>query len=423
MTLSHLFFTALGINPKEIKEIKKLSSQTGISVNELKYYDENNIVPSGHNLEKICKIKEINPLYLKLFMGIIDQETIIGIQNNAAQIYNLIKDQIEVTKIRDIKPQLRLTTDYGNLYQGDCLDLMFHTQSDSVDLIFADPPFNLSKIYPSKINDQLIDKDYLSWCETWLKDCIRILKPGGSLFVWNLPKWNTHLSYFLNQYLTFRHWITVDIKYSFPIAGRLYPSHYSLLYYCKGDKPKTFHADRLPLELCSNCYQELRDYGGYKHKLNPQGMNLTDVWYDIPPVRHHKYKNRQGANELSIKLLDRIIEMASDEGDTIFDPFGGAGTTYIVAEMKHRKWLGIEIGPIDDILNRFERIDQEKEYLQKIRDNYNCLFNHKNLQSRINQGLWTPDSVRKQNNQVNNGNKNSLVVQAELDFSLKVDNI
>ncbi|ACB50307.1 putative DNA-methyltransferase [Crocosphaera subtropica ATCC 51142] len=91
------------------------------------------------------------------------------------------------------------------MYQGDCLDLMFHTASDSIDLIFADPPFNLSKIYPSKINDQLMDRDYLSWCETWLKDCIRILKPGGSLFLWNLPKWNTYLSQFLNQYLTFRH--------------------------------------------------------------------------------------------------------------------------------------------------------------------------------------------------------------------------
>lgn len=421
MNSSHLFFKALGINPNDIKAIKKFSFQTGIAVNELKYYDNNNIFPSGDNLEKICKVTETNPLYLKLSMGILDKETITNIQNNATQICDLIKKQKEIDNISRIKPELKLSTDYGHLYQGDCLDLMFHTASDSIDLIFADPPFNLSKIYPSKINDKRMDRDYLSWCETWLKDCIRILKPGGSLFLWNLPKWNTYLSQFLNQYLTFRHWITVDIKYSFPISGRLYPSHYSLLYYCKGDKPKTFHSDRLPLEICSNCYKELRDYGGYKDKLNPQGINLTDVWYDIPPVRHQKYKKRKGANELSIKLLDRIIEMASDQEDTIFDPFGGSGTTYVVAEMKNRKWLGIEIGPVDDILNRFEEIKHEKEYLEKIRDNYNCLFNHQTLKSRINRGLWTPNSIRKQNEKIDNSNpnKNNVVFQTELDFSIK----
>jgi site-specific DNA-methyltransferase (adenine-specific) len=136
---------------------------------------------------------------------------------------------------------------------------------------------------------------------------------GGSLFIWNLPKWNTSISGYLNNLLTFRHWISVDIKCNLPISARLYPSHYSLLYYCKGEKPKTFHPDRLPMQVCPSCKTDLRDYGGYKDKMNPRGVNLTDVWYDIPPVRHAKYKRRD-ANELSLKLLDRVIEMASEEG-------------------------------------------------------------------------------------------------------------
>jgi site-specific DNA-methyltransferase (adenine-specific) len=96
--------------------------------------------------------------------------------------------------------------------------------------------------------------------------------------------------------------------------------HHSLLYYCKGEKPNAFHPDRLPMEICPKCLTDLKDYGGYKDKMNPDGINLTDVWYDIPPVRHSKYKKREGANELSIRLLDRIVEMASEAGDIVLIP-------------------------------------------------------------------------------------------------------
>ena len=82
----------------------------------------------------------------------------------------------------------------------------------------------------------------------------------------------------------------IDIKYSLPIQKRLYPSHYALLYFIKGDKPAIFHPDRQPVSCCRHCGGELRDYGGYKDKMNPKGVNLSDVWTDIPPVRHAKYK-------------------------------------------------------------------------------------------------------------------------------------
>ncbi|MDD2599127.1 MAG: DNA methyltransferase [Kiritimatiellae bacterium] len=157
------------------------------------------------------------------------------------------------------------------------------------------------------MNDNLKTQEYISWCEKWTDECVRLLKPGGSLFVWNLPKWNSYMASYLNNRLTFRHWISCDIKFSLPIQGRLYPSHYSLLYYCKGEKPTTFKPDRLQMPICPHCCGDLKDYGGYKHKMNPKGINLTDVWLDIPPVRHAKYKKRVGANELSVKLLDRVI--------------------------------------------------------------------------------------------------------------------
>jgi site-specific DNA-methyltransferase (adenine-specific) len=332
-----------------------------------------------------------------LTMGIFDDRLRNLLQKNAAKIYPYLENTQDKGTLELPLPPLVLKTKLGRLYQGDCLALMQHLESDSVDLIFADPPFNLNKLYPSNIDDNLKTEQYLGWCKDWMDECIRILKPGGSFLIWNLPKWNTHLAGYLNHRLTFRHWISVDIKYTLPIRGRLYPSHYALLYYCKGEKPKAFHPDRLPMDICPHCMGDLKDYGGYKNKMNPDGVNLTDVWMDIPPVRHRKYKKRNGSNELSVKLMDRIIEMASDEGDLVLDPFGGSGTTYAVAEIKKRKWLGIEIGPAEDTLSRFENLQEDADYIDRIRRDINCLIKKDDLKRRIENGWWTPDSVREKN--------------------------
>lgn len=327
-------------------------------------------------------------------MGLIDHSLKTLLQRHADEIYRLIEGDLPKESNVLQMPKTALDTHYGRLYQGDCIEVMRTVESDAVDLIFADPPFNLKKLYPSGIDDNLKEQQYIAWCEEWLAECVRILKPGGSLFLWNLPKWHTTFSGCLNTMLTFRHWIAVDIKYSLPIPGRLYPSHYSLLYYCKGEKPNTFHPDRLAMEICPKCSTDLKDYGGYKDKMNPDGINLTDVWYDIPPVRHSKYKKREGANELSIKLLDRIIEMASEEGDLVFDPFGGSGTTYAVAEIKKRRWLGVEIGPPNDIIRRFTELDEEAKRLEEIRQKLNRLMADDVLAARVKRGMWTPESER-----------------------------
>jgi site-specific DNA-methyltransferase (adenine-specific) len=78
--------------------------------------------------------------------------------------------------------------------------------------------------------------------------------------------------------------------------------------------------------------------------MHPNGVNLKDVWTDIPPVRHWKFKskNRQ-ANALSTKLLDRVVEISTKPGEIVLDPFGGSGTTFAVCEKKGRHWLGIEL--------------------------------------------------------------------------------
>jgi site-specific DNA-methyltransferase (adenine-specific) len=372
--------------------LRQFSEKSGVSVQALKYYDEANLVPSGRDLLAIIKTARISEFELMLKMGRLDRRLTTLLQSHAEEIYELIKNGFAEPEGKQLDPVFH--TSLGRLYQGDCLDLLPTIQDDSVDLIFADPPFNLKKLYPSGMDDNLKCEQYMAWCEQWARECVRILKPGGSFFIWNLPKWNTSLAGYLNTKLTFRHWISVDIKYSLPIQGRLYPSHYSLLYYCKGPKPRTFHPDRLPMSVCPNCKADLNDYGGYKDKMNPQGINLTDVWFDIPPVRHAKYKKRKGANELSVKLLDRIVEMASDEGDLVFDPFGGSGTTYIVSEIKKRRWIGIELGPVEDIVRRFDSMHEDAYYLGEVRRGLNHLFSEDTIEARLRKGLWTCETVR-----------------------------
>jgi site-specific DNA-methyltransferase (adenine-specific) len=281
-------------------------------------------------------------------------------------------------------PDPVLRTKLGALYEGDCVSLLKQVADESVDLGFADPPFNLGKQYSSKMNDSIKDSEYLAWCREWVTEMIRVLAPGGSLLLYNLPKWNLALGSMLMERLTFRHWITVDMKFSLPISGRLYPANYSLLYFVKGKRPKVFHPDRLPLRTCRHCGGELQDYGGYKNKMNPKGVSLSDVWTDIPPVRHSKYKDRE-ANQLSLKLMDRVIAMASDEGSVVLDPFGGSGTTFVAAELLSRKWIGFELH-CAEIVSRFEDLSSERKHLVQIHGNKNVLFTRDALEKRAKNG-------------------------------------
>lgn len=242
---------------------------------------------------------------------------------------------------------------HGALFDGDCLEVLPKIQDGIFDTVFADPPFNLNKKYGTKSKDNLTEDEYVEWCYKWIDECIRTLKPGGSLFIYNLPKWNLLLgAYLMQQGMEFRHSIAIEINSTLPIPGRLYPSHYSLLYFSKG-KPNTFRKIRTPIDTCRHCDGEIKDYGGHRKAMNPNGVNLKDVWTDIPPVRHAKFKSsNRKANALSTKLLDRVIEMSTLPGDLVMDPFGGSGTTFSVCEKKDRNWIGIELDFAPEIVER-----------------------------------------------------------------------
>lgn len=274
-----------------------------------------------------------------------------------------------------------LETPRGRLYAADCLAVMRELPDASIDCFFADPPFNLGKQYGENVHDLHEEEHYLAWSKEWIDEGIRLLRPGGAFFLFNLPKWNIPLGAYLHDRLTFRHWVAVSIKFGLPIAGRLYPSHYSLLYYVKGKRPTTFAPHRVPMETCRHCGGEIHDYGGYKNKMNPDGVNLSDVWTDMAPVRHSRFKKRE-ANELSLKLMDRILDIATAPGDVVLDPFGGSGTTYVAAELKERRWIGTELATSAAIIERFATISEDAKNFLAIRSNVNRLFSGRALRLR-----------------------------------------
>lgn len=273
-------------------------------------------------------------------------------------------------------------SEHGILYQGDCLKFLSVLPNESADLIFADPPFNLGKEYGEGINDRIEADQYLEWSRQWLKESIRVLKSGGSLFVFNLPKWCIEYGAYLNQQgMWFRHWIACRMPKAFPRGKKMSPAHYGLIYYTKGE-PAVFNKVYTPIQVCRHCGGEIRDYGGHRKKLNQKGINLMDVWdmtedvwenipeadstevlwalteemwTDIPPVRHRQHKKRV-ANELAPIMLERIIAMASNPGQIVIDPFGGSGTTFYAAEKLHRYWLGSEIGNTDPAVERLTNL-------------------------------------------------------------------
>lgn len=264
----------------------------------------------------------------------------------------------------------KISTNMGECIQGDCIQVMKDMKDGSFDMIFADPPFNLGKEYRSGIDDKLPDEEYIRWSKEWIAECVRLLKDGGTFFIFNLPKWNIEIASFLNSSgMNFRHWIAIDMPNGLPIKGRLYPSHYSLLYFTKG-RANCFNPPRLPIDKCRHCDGDIKDYGGHRGKLNPSGLNLKDVWTDIGKVSGRK--NRV-ANELPIKLLDRCLDIGTMPGDLVLDPFMGSGTTAVVAELKGRRWVGIEKDDLEDIRKRFDNIELDEENLTKVQFEKNKL--------------------------------------------------
>jgi len=226
---------------------------------------------------------------------------------------------------------------------GDCLESLSNIESDSVDMCFADPPFNLEKKYTS-YKDQRPDEEYIEWCRLWLNEIVRVTKPTGSIFVHNIPRWLTYYATILNESAYFRHWIAWDAM-SNPLGKTLLPAHYGVLFYTKQPKDFKFYEIRAPHKKCRICDNYLKDYGGKKDQMHPFGALVSDVWTDIHRIRHNVRRDEHPC-QLPIHLLERIVLMSTDAEDVVLDPFLGTGTTAIAAKALGRHYIGLELDPM-----------------------------------------------------------------------------
>ena len=236
-----------------------------------------------------------------------------------------------------------LLEEYMNaIIQGDCIEIMQEIPDCSVDVVFADPPFNLKKKY-SEYYDAREIRDYLSWCKLWIGELVRVTKPTGSILVHNIPKWLIFFGSYLNELAAFRHWIAWNAMGS-PLGRTLLPNHYGILYYVKSPTRFKFYDVRAQHSRCRSCGRLLRDYGGKKDQLHEFGPLVSDVWTDIHRIRHNVRRDEH-PNQLPVPLMERLLLMTSDPGDIIFDPFLGTGTTAIAAKRLGRRYIGIELDP------------------------------------------------------------------------------
>ena len=230
----------------------------------------------------------------------------------------------------------------NKIIKGDCLVVLKKIPDNSVDMTFADPPFNLKKKY-NHYEDSKEKQDYLNWCNDWMSEMVRITKLTGAIFVHNIPRWLNHFAEHLNKSAYFRHWIAWDSGGA-PMGKTLLPNHYGILYYTKS-KPRNefkFNDIRYPHPRCRTCNEFLKDYGGKKDQAHWFGPLLSDVWSDIHRIRHKKRRDEHPC-QLPTALLERLILMTTDEGDIVLDPFVGTGTTAVAAKKLGRSYVGIEL--------------------------------------------------------------------------------
>ena len=230
----------------------------------------------------------------------------------------------------------------NNIIQGDCLELFKNIPDNSVDMTFADPPFNLKKNY-NGYKDSLKFQEYLNWCKKWISEMVRVTKPTGSIFLHNIPKWLTYYATYLNEFAYFKHWISWDAPTS-PMGKSLQPAHYGILFYGKEEKGTKINELRYPHKRDRKKGYLLKDYGGKKDALHPFGPLISDVWTDIHRIKHNKNRDLHPC-QLPIHLLDRLILLSTNENDIVLDPFIGTGTTAISAKRLGRKYIGFELDP------------------------------------------------------------------------------
>lgn len=236
-----------------------------------------------------------------------------------------------------------IKTDQHRLILGDSLKALESIPDESVDLVFADPPYNIGKKFGNFIDRWSSDEEYSKWCEQWLEKVITKLKPSGSMYIMSSTQCMPYLDLFLRKKISILSRIIWAYDSSGVQAKTYYGSMYEpILFGVKDAKNYTFNADEIRVEAKTGAKRKLIDY----RKPVPTPYNTTkipgNVW-EYPRVRYRMPEYEEHPTQKPEALLERIIKASSNKGDIVLDPFAGTFTTCAVAKQLGRRSIGIEM--------------------------------------------------------------------------------
>lgn len=222
----------------------------------------------------------------------------------------------------------------------DCLEGLRELRTGCVNLIFADPPYNIGVDYgKGKKFDRRDEREYQDWCQDWLQACERALTPDGSLWVLINDEWADLFGIMLRYVgLHRRSWIKWYETFGVNCTNKFNRTSRHL-FYCVAD-PKHFTFNREAVTRPSDRQTKYKD-----KRANPNGKIWDDVW-QIPRLCGTTKERIPGfPTQLPLALLKPIVGCSSNPGDLVVDPFCGSGTTGVVCKQLGRRFIGIESNP------------------------------------------------------------------------------
>lgn len=234
------------------------------------------------------------------------------------------------------------SNELATIHHGESLEIMAALPDEFADLIFVDPPYNIGKRFGSFHDSWPTEKAYVEWCYEWLAQCVRLLKPTGSLYVMTSTQAMPYLDIWLRERLTILSRIVWHYDSSGLQARKYYGSLYEPILFCvKDSKAYTFNADDIEVEARTGAVRKLIDY----RKSIPTPYKTTkipgNVWY-FPRVRYRMPEYEDHPSQKPEGLMERIIRASSRPGDMVLDPFAGTCTTGAVAQRLARHSICIE---------------------------------------------------------------------------------
>lgn len=224
----------------------------------------------------------------------------------------------------------------NKVYLGDCLEVMKSFPDEKIDLVFADPPFNIGIKY-DKYNDLLPYNEYYSWCEKWIEELYRLLKSNGSIYIAIGDEFAAEINIILKKTgFYFRNWIIWYYTFGQNQRKKFNRSHTHILYFTKDKEKFTFNDEQIRIPSA-----RLMVYND--KRAHPKGKVPDDVWVFSRVCGTFKERLGNHPCQMPENLLERIIKASSNVNDIVLDPFGGTGTTAYIAKKFNRKYIIIEI--------------------------------------------------------------------------------